>query len=199
MSEMFVEKLYNNMMELYGDENKGTYFKEGIPLPITKIDNVNVHVVIAYYKNLLLTLTIESEHGYMYNDNNNYDNINLYYIRCDLFIKEGDMQIGDLELTKENLKIEFDKMMDELEIIKFDKLLNRFVKNPGMYDFLKNRKNITVGESCCVCFETTTYKTHCFHSICVPCLTEIKFCEELNDDNEMDNIIKCPICRSKLA
>ena len=54
-----------------------------------------------------------------------------------------------------------------------------------------------LGEKCCVCFITTTNKTHCKHLLCFKCWEEIKP-QQVDQGAYEETILPCPLCRKNI-
>jgi hypothetical protein len=90
---------------------------------------------------------------------------------------------------------EFCKMIEGLKDMKFDNFLGKFINpnkiTPSFYSNTKqfpmfHHPNIEMDYTeCCVCFELTLSKTHCFHPLCLRCYIKIK-------------ANRCPLCREDI-
>lgn len=75
--------------------------------------------------------------------------------------------------------------------------LNTFI-NLELFTSIFDNPNIEIlGEKCCVCFITTTNKTHCKHSLCFKCWEEIKP-QQVEQGEYEETILPCPLCRQNI-
>lgn len=182
---MNTQKLVDNLfikMTCHSLSGKPNTFTNIFKLPITHIDNVYVSVRFEYYPDLTIKLLVETYNMYFQEEDDQCESLLLYGDVYSKFKEQPEL------FNNENLKIVIDKMMCDLSEIKYDKILDRFCKDNeyGMFDFIKDFKNINCENDCCICMEKTTYKTFCKHSICTPCLSNLKI---INEE------INCPMCR----
>jgi hypothetical protein len=86
-------------------------------------------------------------------------------------------------------KIDIDFLKQTLASLKFNRMTSTFTSKPIMdWSFLESETVKLKYDKCCVCFETTTVKTDCGHTLCHPCYDKIKMDEE--------GSTLCPLCRS---
>ena len=70
--------------------------------------------------------------------------------------------------------------------------------NLELFTSVYDNPNIEIlGEKCCVCFITTTNKTHCKHSLCFKCWEEIKP-QQVDQGEYEETILPCPLCRQNI-
>ena len=75
--------------------------------------------------------------------------------------------------------------------------LNSFL-NLELFTSIFENPNIEIlGEKCCICFITTTNKTHCKHSLCFKCWEEIKP-HQVDQGEYEETILPCPLCRQNI-
>lgn len=108
------------------------------------------------------------------------ENMELYYDRVKLS-----------KLSPKAIGVFLAKIKLDLEKIKFDKLVGRFVLPKGKIIIENIGIDVfgdtwSTAEECCVCYEKTYTKTSCEHYLCVECWSNIKK-------------KSCPICREFLC
>jgi len=98
-----------------------------------------------------------------------------------------------INFTAEEVKPIIDEIIADLEQLKFSKLNSSFKigAESTMLDFLKTLQNVKVGSECCVCYEKTRFKTLCSHSLCIPCISQMK--------GNTEGFIECPMCRTHIC
>jgi len=121
-----------------------------------------------------------------------------------IFLEEG---LGDFNREKTEIKVEEDKI-DELKTIlqiinmfnfdnlKFCKIKNRFVEKDDIFVKAINcfDLNCQDADECCVCYDKTTVKTKCNHTLCLECISKMKkFIPQTSR-----NYINCPMCKQKV-
>ena len=75
--------------------------------------------------------------------------------------------------------------------------LNSYI-NLDLFTSIFENPNIEIlGEKCCICFITTTNKTHCKHSLCFKCWEEIKP-HQVDQGEYEETILPCPLCRQNI-
>lgn len=182
--------IYNSMLGY--DESKHSISDWGyILVPITEIDNIECDVSIRY-TNKHLKLSIVTDYLFCDDDGDSKE--------IELWSSDTIYKNSTIEFDTELIKVCLDKWFMDIEELKFCKLRSRFYKKyeSNIFDFIKTMKNIKCGEDCAVCYEKTNHKTHCQHSICVPCLIKVKE-TKTEEDNEYQDMHKhCPICRESL-
>lgn len=115
------------------------------------------------------------------------------------------------KINTKSVKEAFEKHLNILEDIKFDKIKCKFFPKIkldfelALQNAFKSLSNVkTKIDKCCVCHEETSIKTKCNHSLCIPCADKIKVskknCNEDNEDSEDEECSccysrKCPMCR----
>lgn len=179
----FVDIVYDDYINL----NKLSYFSKSIPT-IRKISNVRVKTNIVILKNnsdwqILLEIGISNINL----EGDNYKVFEKILRKCS-------------EVTRKDIKVALQKMKKIIPNLKFDKMFGKIYT-----DQVKSFEQICLNEfgssfiecnECCVCNETTTTKTNCYHFLCIECLSHIRsnqcpMCREENiyiqdSDNESD-------------
>jgi len=179
----FVDIVYDDYINL----NKLSYFSKSIPT-IRKISNVRVKTNIVILKNnsdwqILLEIGISNINL----EGDNYKVFDKILRKCS-------------EVTRKDIKVALQKMKKIIPNLKFDKMFGKIYT-----DQVKSFEQICLNEfgssfiecnECCVCNETTTTKTNCYHFLCIECLSHIRsnqcpMCREENiyiqdSDNESD-------------
>jgi hypothetical protein len=179
----FVDIIYDDYINL----NKLSYFSKSIPT-IRKISNVRVKTNIVILKNnsdwqILLEIGISNINL----EGDNYKVFDKILRKCS-------------EVTRKDIKVALQKMKKIIPNLKFDKMFGKIYT-----DQVKSFEQICLNEfgssfiecnECCVCNETTTTKTNCYHFLCIECLSHIRsnqcpMCREENiyiqdSDNESD-------------
>jgi len=179
----FVDSVYDD----YIKSNQQSYFSKSIPT-IRKISNVRVKTNIVILKNnsdweILLEISISNINL----NGNNYKVFQKTLRKCS-------------EVTRNDIKVALQKMKKIIPNLKFDKMFGKIYT-----DQVKSFEQICLNEfgssfiecnECCVCNETTTTKTNCYHFLCIECLSHIRsnqcpMCREENiyiqdSDNESD-------------
>lgn len=183
-TQKFVDYLFIKMLHL-SCEDKPCCYCNIIKLPIKIIDDVLVDVRIEYYVSKKISIIIDTKDAY-HMDEELTESLILYMFSDTTFTNKS------VEFNQETLKIVIDKMLIDLNSLKFDKVQNRFCKDNecGMFDFLMDFNNLKIGEECCVCHDKTTNTVICKHTICIPCLVKLKCNEEG---------ITCPLCRENIG
>jgi len=167
----FVDSVYTD----YRKSNQQSYFFKSIPT-IRKISNVRVKTGIVIAENnseweISLEIAISNIN---LNDNN--------YKVFDKTLRECS------EVTRNDIKVALQKMKKIIPNLKFDKMFGKIYT-----DQVKSFEQICLNEfgssfiecnECCVCNETTTTRTNCYHFLCIECLSHIR-------SNQ------CPMCREE--
>jgi len=164
-----------------------------IALPIDTIDGVYVSCYIRSYdaenEKIGLVYNIELE---IYDDD--CENISMY--------KHRSLPIQNL--TKEYCEKFCQTIFTTLPLLKLHPVggfvthkTSRAIGHEKLETLFKNFdcNNITksnLGE-CCVCYNRTDTKTCCKHSLCYRCWSKM-----VNDKDEDEEYVKCPICRQDL-
>jgi hypothetical protein len=162
-------------------------------LPIKKINNINVRVIIDVIRNYngtfyKMDLTIKSH--------------------ADINIQEDwkpkELYSRTMVLKKEQLALEdyeegFMKIYELLPKLKINKLSNSFDTKIHLDDeeltLLCSHKNTETNE-CCVCKELTGDSfIICKHVLCIECFGNLK---HTNGDDD-DEWIHCPVCRERIG
>jgi hypothetical protein len=168
------------------------HYHELIVVPIYKIDNLRCETRISLSKTSIRFYIETNDYiQTTYDDDDEPNALELYSIYINL---EGK------EINTELFKTCIDKwFLVDIPELKFNKVNSRFEKEIriNMWEFLKEIPNMSQGDECCVCQEVTRFKTCCGHTICIPCLTQIK--EVQDDDNEEHYHKICPICRNTIT
>jgi hypothetical protein len=87
-------------------------------------------------------------------------------------------------------KIDLTQLKQTLDSLKFNRMTSKFTSKPIVdWSFLESDTVKLNCDKCCVCMETTTDKTDCGHSLCVPCYDKIKLDEDCST--------LCPLCREE--
>jgi hypothetical protein len=184
-TEKFVNCLFVRMLQL-SSEDKPKCYSNIMKIPIEIIDNILVDVRIDYFVDKTINLIIDTPRAY-HIDEEITECLILYLFKDTTFLNKDEL------FSPETLKIVIDKLFIDLNSLKFDKVQNRLCKDNecGMFDFLMDLNNLKIGEECCVCHDKTTNKVICKHTICTPCLVQLKPTE--------DNDINCPLCRKNIG
>lgn len=140
----------------------------------------------------------------------------LWGIKCTVFINEKVLSIHsdnfyDSEDNCKNIRLfrqkldSFEEAKSIIKNIKLDNYLGKFaLKNNNRddvtywSDVFKNDSHIEfIGHECCICFQKfTATQTNCGHALCLQCADQIKPIQDEDEDNE---IIPCPLCRADIT
>tara|TARA_B100001094_G_scaffold128423_1_gene124475 strand:- start:15 stop:566 length:552 start_codon:yes stop_codon:yes gene_type:complete len=149
--------------------NKLLYKKEYI-IQNVKVDDLNVNVKFKQFEIIIyLNLSIKG--------------IDNFYKNKIVFHKK----LNTLKSSKKKLirfLIEFLQTIKEKNL-KFSKKCNKFIDNTNEYYDTNSECS-----ECSICFDNTTLKSNCNHSICLKCFDKLLLIEK-------DKYFKCPICRKK--
>lgn len=126
----------------------------------------------------------------------NYNGEDRYYARADIELKnvsthncdsQGDWSDTLCSQTKIGLPTREDVASSMVELIrilktaKFDKRVGSFHKADHELFVVEE---LSSAEDCSICYEKTNTLTNCGHSVCIPCLHQLK-------------VKTCPICRGQ--
>jgi len=98
-------------------------------------------------------------------------------------------------------KLRFNKLTSRFEI------LGKFVNTDfvSIFSCISDCETIEFSfQKCCICFEATNRKTGCGHPLCAECWCKIKGVyldkdgDEVEDDEEAEFVIRCPLCRKDI-
>jgi len=152
-------------------------------LPIDKIDDIDVDIGLAFYKNQLIILEIKCK-NIMY-DSNEFENICLFR----KVINSVEKPDEDRKADRYEIMTALKKLQILLPKLKFSKYHGEFRESEFKlsHDYMKfygSIDNIQLEMSeCCVCSEITIQRTRCKHNLCICCW------------DRLPQPYKCPLCR----
>ena len=187
MTNSTAELLYNLSKKTFDENDCGLgqiiFYHCNIPI-VNKIEKIPVCMEIQMQKIKKQDGKIEYYTGVKITSSKIYyndtcDNMELYNHKIKL-----------TKLSPKAIGVFLTKIKSDLEKIKFDKLMGKFVipngkittNNIGIDIFADT---YSTAEECCVCYEKTYTKTACEHNLCVECWSNVKK-------------KSCPICREYL-
>ena len=183
------EKELNNETKTINDFRRVAIF-----LPIKKIDNINVRVIIDVFRNfnktnygmdLKITTAFDIEYDEDFRSKTLYD-------------KRIHMKTKQFEL--EDYETGFMQLYELLPKLKMNKLKNSFDTEIHLDDeeltLLCNHTNTETNE-CCVCKELTGDSfIRCKHVLCIECFGNLKHTHNADEDS---HAILCPMCRFSIG
>jgi len=177
-----------------------------ITLPIRKLNsfydgNVSLSVYLDFepldFKNYELSIVSDFNHVFRVSEyggvKNNY---NVLYHEKRWFSNPVSMDDDDIHnlgedgeiLSTQLHNINFVELYNFIDKLKFCKTTNKLCSNLLPKDYID--KYIQPVADCSVCYENTTHKIKCGHSVCIDCAYKIM--------NEKRSASTCPICRAPL-
>ena len=185
MTEQLCIYLANEMAEFAKRQNQYPTKFGKLNLEIDSIDNLACDAKLSFTNNRI-DLDINTNEWFPVENEEDYDPFCLFTKRYGPIANP----------TPEEIKPIIDEIIADLEQLKFSKLQSSFKlgEQSTMLDFLGTLKNIKVGSECCVCYDKTKFQTICKHSLCIPCITNMK-----DSDGGEDGSLECPMCRTRIA
>lgn len=156
-------------------------------MPIGELDGVKISCCIRI-------ITVDEKSGLVFSISTKFDLIEEdEYEPIQLFSHKVELSSKDIE----HVCSKMDELFKIVNGLKFDKLYSSFIPAEHEiidYSFLTEYTNLKLAGECCVCKEITHQKTVCDHTLCVPCMSNIK---PVKDEYGIG--IPCPICRKAFA
>jgi hypothetical protein len=212
-----VAEMYHHMIDKFKkgeccefiEESHGKLFLD-VELPnIKSIDNMKIFKVSLRFKREKFNqvwLQIQSDSIRKGYDIDDEDCVCYFEDKATQMLYNGILKpMTTKKITKCVIKKYLRIAIDTLSLLKFDKYVGKFTKNPCDIKFMESWNNIlhncesisTKSSECCVCREETlTTTTCCRNKLCYYCWDKIKEKEnvDINDFPELP----CPMCRRDL-
>ena len=117
----------------------------------------------------------------------------LYVIYSKLFPKT------QAKLQADQVEAYLEEILEIIPTLRFDKKTTKltadYVYDDEAVALFKFDNTTTKYEECCVCHELCGTKTECEHSLCLMCISSMP---RVYDEEEDEEIKKCPMCREKI-